>query len=59
MSDEVPDCVEHTCEICKGVWYSEYYEELRGSSILDPNYCPYCGTKFTTKNGVLRDENNH
>jgi hypothetical protein len=55
--DEIDfDLSENTCEICEEVWFTYFLADAVGGG---PNYCPFCGTKFTTKNGERRDENHH
>jgi len=50
------DLVESSCEICKNIFYTRYIPELEGSRIVEPEYCPFCGTKLTTKNGEIRND---
>lgn len=49
------DLVESKCEVCKNVFYTEYIEQLAGSRIVEPNFCPFCGVEFKTKNGEERN----
>ena len=47
------DLTENTCEICGEVFFTYFTPGLPGA---DPNYCPFCGVKFTTKNGGIRND---
>lgn len=47
------DLTENSCEICNEVFFTYF---TGGVADSDPNYCPYCGTKFTTKNGAQRED---
>jgi hypothetical protein len=50
MTEEL-DLIQSTCEVCKNHFYTDYIDELKDSPLIDPNYCPFCGVQFTTKNG--------
>jgi DNA-directed RNA polymerase subunit RPC12/RpoP len=47
------DLTENACEICGEIFFTYYTAGLEGT---DPNFCPYCGVKFTTKNGEKRND---
>jgi hypothetical protein len=51
------DLSEAKCEACKNVFYTEFIEELAGSRLVEPEFCPFCGIRFTTKGGFPRTEN--
>jgi ribosomal protein L37AE/L43A len=44
----LPDMHEHTCDNCKGVFYTEWFPMLP-AQITDPQFCPFCGIKFNYK----------
>jgi len=44
----VPDCDEHTCDKCKGIFYTEQFAAVP-AEITDPQFCPFCGIKFNWK----------
>lgn len=50
-NDEGFDLIQNDCEICCHVWFDYFVPDIARE---DPNYCPRCGTKFTTKNGLKR-----
>lgn len=46
------DLARNSCESCNEVFFTYF---TGGAAGTDPNYCPYCGIKFTTKNGGPKD----
>ncbi len=44
----LPDMHEHTCDNCKGIFYTELFPTVP-AEITDPQFCQFCGIKFNYK----------